>query len=542
MPNRHQKRSVVSFFISGFFAAVMILIAPSVSTAYKVPDTGQMLCYDNGLRIPCPDPWEAFFGQDGQYQGNQPTFSNNGNGTVNDLNTGLTWQQGDDQNSTYYTWQKAADYCTALALGGYDDWRLPFRGELLSIVNYGRTAPAIDKSIFPSCRSRQYWTATTQAFSHGPGAWFVNFYDGSISTESKDLRYRVRCVRGNRLPRGYFKDNLDGTISDTRTGLTWQQSRQPATWEGALSYCQELNLAGHADWRLPNVRELETIVDDSRYDPALPPSLSCSSCSWSFWSSSTRVLSPQSAWQVHFFNGDVLYDGLKTEATYFRCVRGGSIHLNSNALPVPLLSQNNPEWACKPLGLCASTDSLGEYKDSQGKKVCKKNPNGCNVTAQAMIFNYYAELLFGSSAYTDPAKLNEEITNTTGGFAQCHRGQGDYCCFHAPAAGETPIGAPDSVVYKGSATNSGGTGLSDTVKARIDKALDAYNPVLADVRYPCKSDPTNGCQHYVVIIGKNVNTYWINDPWRDDKRYTLDRGAINNSAYTLKKVYLYDLK
>lgn len=62
---------------------------------------------------------------------------------------------------------------------------------------------------------------------------------------------------------GRFVDNKDGTVSDTLTGLMWQKT-PPAIkpdWKGAVAYCQALDLAGHTDWRLPNVRELDSLVD-----------------------------------------------------------------------------------------------------------------------------------------------------------------------------------------------------------------------------------------------------------------------------------------
>ena len=73
---------------------------------------------------------------------------------------------------------------------------------------------------------------------------------------------------------GAFHDNGNGTVSDSVTGLMWQQGDGQnddggRTWEEALGYCENLSLGGHSDWRLPNVRELETLVAWDRYDPAI---------------------------------------------------------------------------------------------------------------------------------------------------------------------------------------------------------------------------------------------------------------------------------
>jgi hypothetical protein len=114
-------RSVVSFLV-GFFALCALQGTGLVSTpvqAYKLPDTGQNLCYDNDQEIPCPQPGQPFYGQDGNYQGPQMAYQDNGDGTVTDLNTGIMWQQGDAQNEgDGRTWQDAVDYCATLDLGG----------------------------------------------------------------------------------------------------------------------------------------------------------------------------------------------------------------------------------------------------------------------------------------------------------------------------------------------------------------------------------------------------------------------------------------
>lgn len=107
---------------------------------------------------------------------------------------------------------------------------------------------------------------------------------------------------------GRFVDNGDGTVMDNCTGLMWQQEKAPGkySWQEALVYCENLELAGSDDWRLPNVRELQSIVDYGRYDPAID-AIFDSDSSW-FWSS-TSALHPDSiAWVVIFYLGDVYYE------------------------------------------------------------------------------------------------------------------------------------------------------------------------------------------------------------------------------------------
>ena len=94
---------------------------PELNLSYVVADTSQEGCYDDSQEITCPLPGEAFYGQDAQYQGNQPSYQDNGDGTVTDLNTGLMWQKTPGDKVTYDDAVAGAD---DFSLAGYDDWRL----------------------------------------------------------------------------------------------------------------------------------------------------------------------------------------------------------------------------------------------------------------------------------------------------------------------------------------------------------------------------------------------------------------------------------
>ena len=168
---------------------------PASATSPDLPDTGQSNCYDNTKEIPCPTPTAPFYGQDAQYQGAQPSYRDNGDGTVSDLNTGLMWQQGDAHNDWGFGWEEAVVYCNALVLAGHSDWRLPSRRELLSIVDYGSYNPAIDIQYFPGCLfDNKYWSSTVTA--NGPdSAWEVYFSYGAAYPDGKVYALYARCVR-----------------------------------------------------------------------------------------------------------------------------------------------------------------------------------------------------------------------------------------------------------------------------------------------------------------------------------------------------------
>lgn len=292
----------------------------------RTADTGQSKCYDNSQEVPCPAREAPFYGQDGHYDLSPPSYevkTISGQEVVVDHVTGLTWQRADD--GIKRTWREAADYCEDLTLGGYSDWRLPESKELQSIVSYGASSPAWDTTYFPDSRPGHddYWTATT-VVGPGEGAWKVCFLNGQVKVGSQGDDAYVRAVRGRALAFGHFKDNGDGTITDMTTGLMWQQRESKAmTWEQALAYCESLDLGGYGDWRLPNIRELFSLVDGSRLQPAISTT-DFPGCRPSvYWSSTTQMEHPGFAWYVDFREGDMPSGAFKGRSHYVRAVRGG---------------------------------------------------------------------------------------------------------------------------------------------------------------------------------------------------------------------------
>ena len=270
--------------------------SPSAGGDYVVVDTGQATCYENdGNAIsPCPSPGESFFGQDAQYEGTKLSYQDNGDGTVTDLNTGLMWQKTPGVN---LTWNEAVVGAEAFELAGYDDWRLPTIKELYSLIDFsgvtgmsaGDSTPYIDTDYFDfeygdtSAGERfidaQYVSSTNYVWATMDGddtVFGVNFADGRIKGYGKEMpdgsvkRFEVRYVRGNADDSvNDFEDNGDGTVSDNATGLMWSQadSGEGMDWEDALAWVEQRNAEnylGYNDWRLPNAKELQSIVDYTR--------------------------------------------------------------------------------------------------------------------------------------------------------------------------------------------------------------------------------------------------------------------------------------
>lgn len=138
----------------------------------------------------------------------------------------------------------------------------------------------------------------------------------------------VRRVSADAPPGRYTVTNggtPTGTVLDTRTGLTWQQMVPPSsyTWADAGTYCTS-NTAGlpGTGWRLPSMQELQTIVDDSRLEPAIDPNAFPSTPMAAFWASSAYAYPgiPGGAWNVDCIDGSA-YGGTASTPSEVRCVR-----------------------------------------------------------------------------------------------------------------------------------------------------------------------------------------------------------------------------
>lgn len=270
----------------------------------QVPQTGQTVSYhpgdDGDLRKGASWPF--------------PRFQKNSDGTITDTLTGLMWEVNGKKG---FNWKDAIGYCKNLRLGGYSDWRMPNRNELLSLISYGldiytlSAAAWLNKQGFDISNS-EYWTSTTKVFYRYPSidpnikfletdqAWYVNmnysfdeYYDTYFLGKGR-TRYviAVRTAYSKRIlvprtgqttsyypgddgdiqagaawPKPRFKDNGNGTIIDYLTGLTWEKVPENKTyiWSDAFDRIKKLNTVerkgGYTDWRLPNIREMQSLIN-----------------------------------------------------------------------------------------------------------------------------------------------------------------------------------------------------------------------------------------------------------------------------------------
>lgn len=302
----------------------------------RLHDTGVTACYDGSAAIPCPASGAPFFGQDATLRSNPLRFGDDGT-TVADALTGLTWTKAEVASGANW-WQASGTYdatynptsqdaCGALSLGGFGDWRLPSIRELWEVADLSLGRPA---EAFSSAGT--LWSSTRLGNPAGPNVWVMagevlngamGFQDGLAAP------YSVRCVRGAAPGVNAFADQGNGTVIDGATGLQWQQGGDGVarTWQQALAACEALSLAGLDDWRLPDAKELASLVVLHAEGYATPRAaaltFSTDGNGQSFyWSSTTSHANSAAALGVDFFDGGLGTGGFGKNAFKFaRCVR-----------------------------------------------------------------------------------------------------------------------------------------------------------------------------------------------------------------------------
>lgn len=277
---------------------------PDIS-GYPIVGTNQSTFFNNTTKTSTQSEGDDFYGQNANYPGSTPNYVNNGDGTITDMVTGLMWQQSFDHNedgNIDYDDKKTYDEILDLVASGvnhagYDDWRLPSIKEMYSLILFsGRDiapestsedglTPFIDDETFAFAYGDQsagerlidMQCATTNVYVSNEVeemVFGVNFADGRIkgygtvspiSPGGKHFNYLL--VRGNaEYGINDFTDNGNGTITDEATGLMWMQddNGEAILWQDALLHAESMGFAGYTDWRLPDVKELQSLVDYSR--------------------------------------------------------------------------------------------------------------------------------------------------------------------------------------------------------------------------------------------------------------------------------------
>jgi hypothetical protein len=311
--------------------------------------TGQVTCHDtSGREISC-----AGSGQDAEFRKGipwpDPRFEQQG-AVILDRLTGLFWMQDANIAEFPMMWQEALDYISGLndkKLFGYADWRLPDRRELRSIISHQTKKPALPQGHpFTNVFLGWYWTSTTAAINSSY-AWYVHMEGARMFYGNKKQYYLLWPVRGEgngilpatgqigcydldghlipcsgtgqdgefrfgqAWPEKRFDVHDNNFVIDRLTGLCWLRranlTGKRVTWEEAFVSIMRRNseTTGISSWRLPNINELESLVDSSTHSPALPSGHPFREVQEAYWSSTTSMFEPDWAWALYLTKGAV---------------------------------------------------------------------------------------------------------------------------------------------------------------------------------------------------------------------------------------------
>lgn len=289
------------------------------------PDSRTQRC-SNGTTVveKCPGPADAYYGQDGNYRIAVPSYMvTEDDSFVTDSVTGLLWERA--KVDTRFVLEGAVQHCATLAarrVQGRNDWRLPSRRELVSILDLGHTA-ALPDAI--TSLHDAYWSNTTLV-GDPSSVWVINSRTGltNFMVVGEAVKARAVCVAGRMAgePELIVDEEL---VVDVSTGLVWQREpdRIGKSWRDALAYCETLELAGKDDWRLPSAKELQSLVDDRRSAPSIDTTAFPDTPATSFWTSTPAFNAggADHALVVDFSSGASDSSTVRGGSRLTRCVR-----------------------------------------------------------------------------------------------------------------------------------------------------------------------------------------------------------------------------
>jgi hypothetical protein len=231
-------------------------------------------------------------------------------GEVTDEVTGLVWRKEAEQGGRGFAFDEAPGLCAAHG----SDWRLPTAIELVSLIDFTRPSPTIAPEVGSPL---QYFWSSTLLAGDASRAWTVYFGDGHSSDGTTTARDSVRCVREppGPLPSSRY-EVVAGTVQDTLTGLLWREraSSQRLDFSAATAECANLG------FRVPSMKELQTLVDRLRVRPSIDADFFPETPSEAFWTSSLVADNPALGWSVSFELGRSDQSSVFSEF-WVRCVR-----------------------------------------------------------------------------------------------------------------------------------------------------------------------------------------------------------------------------
>jgi len=251
---------------------------------------------------------------------------------VKDNVTGLLWEVKTAENANLNYRYAETDTLTKTTntkkLCGATNWRLPKIQELQSIVDYSVPLPNpnIDEAFFPNSTNQLYWSATSYA-KNPADIWAIYFNDGRGFEQDKNTNAAIRLVSSTQKSKAknYVISDDKQEVLDAQTGLIWRRCVEGMKWNGATCVgepfggmlqesleraANQARLTGKA-WRLPNIKELSSLVDTTQPKLAIDSTIFPATPNDQVWSSSSYAVDAFFGWVVHFYYGSNYYTYLE---------------------------------------------------------------------------------------------------------------------------------------------------------------------------------------------------------------------------------------
>jgi hypothetical protein len=273
------------------------------------------------------------------------------NETVIDTQSGLMWIRDASLLTFPLSWSEAFPAIKAFnfsALYGHNDWKLPNRKELFSLMSHCAINPSLpDYHPFTNVFAGYYWTSSTCARLPDQ-AWYIHLGGARVFKGMKHGSYMVWPVRtvqnhnksrlfqtgqkscfdeagsvinchdtgqdgeiraGLKIMKDRFTKGKEN-IYDNLTGLTWLQDanihKGMVSWNSGFDFISQMNSEmayGHNDWRIPHIIELESITDIGQHSPALPDGHRFKNVQPFYWSSTASMYDTNYAWVLYTVDG-----------------------------------------------------------------------------------------------------------------------------------------------------------------------------------------------------------------------------------------------
>lgn len=295
--------------------------------------TDQISCFDeNGIEIDCLNSC-----QDGAFGSTQPETLNRFNiidKIVKDQWTGLVWPINANLADFPLTWKESFEFVKEMNHSkrfDRSDWKMPTRKELFSLISHQQINPSLPKKHpFNNYFNGYYWTGTECARLPNQ-AWYIHMGGARVYRGMKHGSYMVWPVAGTGFEADTIKNRFvktEHSFFDRLTRRTWLNGKwlddSSLTWQEALDRIKTINtekVAGYCDWRLPNIRELESLIDVNKHSPAFSSGCPLHKIQEGYWSGTNSLYETRYAWVLYTQDGAIGVGYKPQQAFYLFAIR-----------------------------------------------------------------------------------------------------------------------------------------------------------------------------------------------------------------------------